>query len=68
VYIGHIDSKNYFVGNNPKSKGDPLEFQLSTQDRIFDLRAETMEDKDRWINALQTVISMPQTPQDIKCK
>lgn len=67
VYIGHSDS-GFSIGNNPRSRGDPLEFVLDTGGREFHLRAENIQDKERWISALQTVISTPQTPQDIKSK
>ena len=64
VYIGHKDA-GYSVANSTKNKSE-LEFVLETPERVFELKADSIEDKERWIVALANVISNPPTPQDIK--
>ncbi|XP_060582697.1 arf-GAP with dual PH domain-containing protein 1-like [Ruditapes philippinarum] len=65
VYIGHKDA-GYSVANSTKNKSDILEFVLETTERGFELKAESIEDKEKWIVALTNVITNPPTPQDIK--
>ncbi|XP_052768572.1 arf-GAP with dual PH domain-containing protein 1-like isoform X2 [Mya arenaria] len=66
AYIGHRDAGFSIENTNSYGKVDPLEFILKTSERDFDLKAETIDDKDRWINVLNTVISTPPSPADIR--
>ncbi|XP_005093005.1 arf-GAP with dual PH domain-containing protein 1 isoform X2 [Aplysia californica] len=74
VFIGHKDA-GYSVstgeeegnrGSNSQTSGSSYCFTLHTPDRDFVMRAETQEDMEKWVLALQRVVEMPLTPQDSK--
>ncbi|KAH3863647.1 arf-GAP with dual PH domain-containing protein 1-like [Dreissena polymorpha] len=66
MYIGYKDVGYSVENNNTRGKGDPLEFLLKTPDRDYFLKAETSEDKDRWIDVLTSIISTQPSQADIK--
>lgn len=68
VFIGHRDAK-YSVTNADDAQGNikaGCQFILETPGRKFELAADSYEDMERWITALQKVIDTPPTPQDLK--
>lgn len=68
VFIGHRDAK-YSVSNADDVQGNGkvgCQFVLETPGRKFELAADSYEDMERWITALQKVIDTPPTPQDLK--
>ncbi|RUS89806.1 hypothetical protein EGW08_002418 [Elysia chlorotica] len=75
VFIGHRDA-GYSVNMGAAQEGDRgsnsqnanccFGFTLHTPDRDFIMRAETQDDMEKWILALQKVIDLPLTTQDSK--
>ncbi|ELT99981.1 hypothetical protein CAPTEDRAFT_181489 [Capitella teleta] len=65
IFIGHED-KQFAVrdGLPPGIKSQGFCFTLKTPDRHFHLSAEVLEDKTKWMQALESVISQPLSPQD----
>ena len=68
VFIGHRDAR-YSVSNPDDMQGNGrngCQFVLETPNRRFKLSADSSDDMERWITALQKVIDTPPTPQDLK--
>ncbi|XP_059170070.1 arf-GAP with dual PH domain-containing protein 1-like [Physella acuta] len=74
VFIGHKDG-GYSVGtgseegdrgSNSQNSSSNNCFTLQTPDRKFVMRAETLDDMQKWVMALQKVVEMPLTTQDSK--
>jgi hypothetical protein len=73
IFIGHKDA-GYMVSvksetGDRKSTGSNSSnfcFTLHTPDRNFMMRAETPDDMEKWVNALEKVAELPLTPQDSK--
>lgn len=73
VFIGPKDS-NYSVSSmadegedsNSQNANNSYCFTLHTPDRDFLMRAETQDDLEKWLSALEKVVELPLTPQDIK--
>ena len=77
VFIGHRDA-GYSVSMGQAQEGDRgsnsqntnccFGFTLHTPERDFVMRADTQDDMEKWILALQKVVELPLTTQDSKCK
>lgn len=75
VYIGHKDA-GYSVSVGAAQEGDRgsgsqnnsylFGFTLHTPDRDFVMRAETQDDMEKWVLALQKAVELPVTTQDSK--
>ena len=69
VFIGHRDGDfSVSMGCSDNSLTQGYIFTLHTPERDFILSAETREDMNQWICALQRVTELPMTPQDNRCK
>jgi hypothetical protein len=65
IFVGHED-KQFAVrdGLPPGIKSQGFCFTLKTPERHFHLSAESQEEKISWMQALESVISQPLSPQD----
>lgn len=65
VFIGHRDGDfSVSMGCSDNCNTQGYVFTLHTPERDFILSAETREDMNQWICALQRVTDLPMTPQD----
>uniref|UniRef100_T1JGV0 Nitrilase and fragile histidine triad fusion protein NitFhit n=1 Tax=Strigamia maritima TaxID=126957 RepID=T1JGV0_STRMM len=65
IFLGyHNDGFAVRFGVPPGNKEQSFTFTLRTPDRLFLLNAESEEDREEWLIALQKVIERPLTPQD----
>jgi hypothetical protein len=68
VFIGHRDGDfSVSMGCTDSCNTQGYVFTLHTPDRDFILSADTREDMNQWICALQRVTELPMTPQDNRC-
>ncbi len=49
-------------------KDQGFSFTLFTPERIFNLSAETSEERSEWLEEIQKVLDRPLTPKDTSCK
>lgn len=69
VFIGHRDGDfSVSMGCSDNCNTQGYVFTLHTPERDFILSAETREDMNQWICALQRVTDLPMTPQDNRRK
>ncbi|KAJ8318624.1 hypothetical protein KUTeg_003715, partial [Tegillarca granosa] len=67
IFIGHRDGGySAIIGAKDAKHSHNHVFTLHTPERDFQLSAETREDMEQWICALQSVTDLPLTPQDTK--
>ena len=65
IYLGHkSDDFAVYEGVPPGRSDYGQSFTLRVPDRQYPMSAETVEERDQWIEAIKEVISSPLSAQD----
>ena len=65
VFIGYKDECSIENGGDGSNSYD---FILKIPGRDYHLQAESLEEKERWMRTLRSVMEVQPTPQEKKCK
>jgi hypothetical protein len=69
IFLGHVlDGYSVRVGVPPGTRDQGFSFTLRTPERSYNLSAASDEDRDEWIQAVDSVLERPLTPQDSSSK
>lgn len=63
-----LDGYSVRVGVPPGTRDQGFSFTLRTPERSYNLSAATDDDRDDWIQAIDSVLERPLTPQDSSSK
>jgi len=65
IFLGHmLDGYSVRVGVAPGTKDQGFSFTLRTPERTYNLSATSDDDRDEWIQAIDSVLERPLTPQE----
>lgn len=69
IFLGHmLDGYSVRVGVPPGTRDQGFSFTLRTPERSYNLSAASDDDRDEWIQAIDSVLERPLTPQDSSSK
>jgi hypothetical protein len=69
IFLGHVlDGYNIRIGVPPGTRDQGFAFTLRTPERSYNLSAASDEDREEWIQAIDSVLERPLTPQDTSSK
>jgi len=65
IFLGHmLDGYSCRVGVAPGTRDQGFSFTLRTPERAYNLSATSDDDRDEWIQAIDSVLERPLTPQE----
>jgi hypothetical protein len=69
IFLGHmLDGYSVRVGVAPGTRDQGFSFTLRTPERTYNLSATSDDDRDEWIQAIDSVLERPLTPQETSSK
>lgn len=69
IFLGHqLENYSVRVGAPMGAKDQGYSFTLFTPERVYNLSANSEQDRDDWMNLIQNVLERPLTPQDNSSK
>lgn len=65
IFLGHhMDGYSVRIGAPMGAKDQGFSFTLFTPERVYNMSAHSMQERDEWIKVIQKVLERPLTPQD----
>jgi len=69
IFLGHmLDGYSVRVGVAPGTRDQGFSFTLRTPERSYNLSATSDDDRDEWIQAIDSVLERTLTPQETSSK
>lgn len=69
IFLGHmLDGYSVRVGVAPGTRDQGFSFTLRTPERTYNLSATSDDDRDEWIQAIDSVLERPLTLQETSSK
>jgi len=69
IFLGHmLDGYSVRVGVSPGTRDQGFSFTLRTPERTYNLSATSDDGRDEWIQAIDSVLERPLTPQETSSK